>query len=784
MHESSPPGYMDDPASERYGSHQRAPPAPRAAYYASPSHDTQQPSTSSYHVNQAYSAHEAEEAVRDDADDGRRRGGGKALSHQNSRTATLGMGMTLSRSQRAYAMNRMGEQLLSVSAPDEENLPTRRRCWAKNCFSTDHHSHPMTSKRFKDMLAGKGYEIVEEKGAKGFWFKTKRKWNNFLDNFKVWDKSMKEVEGNFGSGVMSYFAFVRWLLVLNFLILLLMVIFVTLPSVFFDKAVNSDAAAPPDDGGDIIEPVVCNMTVQCCAAQYLDALHSRSSLWYDYVLDIFQGTGWMEYTWFFIGYYNNSDLDIQGVSFDYSVPLAYIVVTGIYVLCSAILMLSRFSEHWKERLVAQESMSVNRNMQYVFKVFTGWDFTLSSAKTADLNHLNIYQLLIADLAEERRQERVQSRTFKEKCKLILLRQLINLVVILVLVGVGAIILLATVYTQEVLSSSTSLSTVESLALEFLPPLTITVLYMFVSVGFTAITKLGQHELDTEINVILLRIVFLRLTSLAMLVYAVIRQVTQCESSELGSCGECNNLQCWETYFGQQIYKLAIVDLGVLLIVTFLVEFPRKILDEIRTTVPPFTMPLAGASMWLFNRDKLPATFAVCSFFRLGPAFFCLRWLGAAMVIAFIRAFYVKKLSLMVNYQPSRRLGKVSRSNAFFLVVLLIAFFLCLVPIGWSMFKITPSLGCGPFRGSGAMYDVVIAHIGDLPDFPRDVFWFVASTIALTSLVVLLILTTHFYRTKSSAYQIIIEKMRDDITTMKSDRAMVTEIVQVGVTYTP
>ena len=34
-------------------------------------------------------------------------------------------------------------------------------------------------------------------------------------------------------------------------------------------------------------------------------------------------------------------------------------------------------------------------------------------------------------------------------------------------------------------------------------------------------------------------------------------------------------QCWETYVGQQFYKLAIVDFAALVVITFFVEFPRK-----------------------------------------------------------------------------------------------------------------------------------------------------------------------------------------------------------------
>ena len=93
-----------------------------------------------------------------------------------------------------------------------------------------------------------------------------------------------------------------------------------------------------------------------------------------------------------------------------------------------------------------------------------------------------------------------------------------------------------------------------------------------------------------------RTVFLRLASIGVLSFSLNARITGCDDPVCGNCDNINvsfypstfavflyifvclklvSLQCWETYVGQEYYKLVIVDFFVIVGVTFFVEFPRR-----------------------------------------------------------------------------------------------------------------------------------------------------------------------------------------------------------------
>ena len=57
--------------------------------------------------------------------------------------------------------------------------------------------------------------------------------------YELWDSHLKEVEGNFGSGVVSYFIFLRWLFLMNLIIFLMWFGLVVIPQLVWVAGTNA-----------------------------------------------------------------------------------------------------------------------------------------------------------------------------------------------------------------------------------------------------------------------------------------------------------------------------------------------------------------------------------------------------------------------------------------------------------------------------------------------------------------------------------------------------------------
>lgn len=63
-------------------------------------------------------------------------------------------------------------------------------------------------------------------------------------SFELWYGALKQIEGNFGTGVASFFKFLRWLFLLNTAIALLSICFIVIPKVIL----ISDSQTQTDSG--------------------------------------------------------------------------------------------------------------------------------------------------------------------------------------------------------------------------------------------------------------------------------------------------------------------------------------------------------------------------------------------------------------------------------------------------------------------------------------------------------------------------------------------------------
>lgn len=700
-----------------------------------------------------------------------------------------------------------------------------------------------------------------------FWQQFTAKTAEFLTKMELWRTSLKSIEGNFGTGIVAYFLFLRWLILLNLSIFSLILIFIVLP-----HAILND----PNDNVGKCDPREMTNTTECCTEEYINRTSSNSDF---FILDLIQGTGFMERTIMFYGMYSNKiftfvptwmstvstistittasvpiatteptsyawpsfndnvdtdDADgggagsffvmepivnetadalamaqirvnneavttmttttatkrTTGPRFYYDLPLAYVSVTVLYLLMTLIAIVKSVSREFKDRLVQGEGQFY----QYCNLVFGGWDFCIHNGKSALVKHKALMNEMQALIQTKRIELERHNRSKDVMIKLMSIRLLINLFVCIILIAAAALIYVLFNISlhyfinrnftplQEITSDGTIIShnhnqnylgnflnfkrndysrmseQLINLFFEFLPYITIVCLNLLVPIVFNYLVQFEKYSPMFVIKISLLRTVFLRLSSLAVLISRFYFLIKPDEARE---SYECYNVQwgtpmCWETFVGQQFYKLFILDFVTHVFVTFFVNFPRALLA--RHIDSRFTR-FIGEQEFELSKHVLDIVYSqtLC---WLGT--FYAPFLPAIAVILQFFMFYIKKFACLVNSKPSAVLYRASRSNSLFMFVLLLSFVLAVIPIVYAAAEIIPSRSCGPFRGLNSVWDAAILSFLKLPVFCQNVIFFLATAKFAVPCFVVLILFLYYYYAVSVANKHMVEVLKNQL----------------------
>ncbi|XP_053670578.1 transmembrane channel-like protein 7 [Anopheles nili] len=825
-----------------------------------------------------------------------------------------------------------------ATLPDlSENLINEERTWEE---IREIKSMPVPMAQKREMKAHlqnatklrlQGFEQIKWRRRKA-WQSFRSKWGEYQTKLELWRMSLKTIEGHFGTGVVAYFLFLRWLVFLNLLLFLLIFAFVVLPHLVLRE--------PSDLPCDITTDPT---SVQCCSEGYENVTHTAQFS----VLDLIQGTGFMEGTLLFYGMYTNqiygyspmedrayhaarqlrasvAAANGSGTIVDaglleeiaemgedqsterqtilyYDLPLVYVIIIAIYYIITLIAIMRAVVRQFKDRIAEGEGLFY----QYCNLVFGGWDFCIHNQKSADIKHKALYNEIRSLLYQKRLEHERNNRSREFMLKLIAIRMLINLIVFVILLlaaitiyvlfnvslaelepnftpthpvsfgeGVGnRTLYMSWPSSWSVFSSASQRgaisfastitpllspasddgasggafnstdSSIDRLTLEeklrvlfyeFLPYLAIVCMNLVVPQLFNYLVKYEKYSPLFVIKISLFRTVFLRLSSLAVLLsrfYFLITPMNVTQklmllinaSTELGveqistttlppsttsvvtasiatstvayNLSEVNgsfvaNLttttlsvlgsmlldqqqdpvaqaqtgqqppllhqrqqqqqqqcydeqngapQCWETFVGQQFYKLFIVDFATHFLVTFFVNFPRALFARHSSSR---LAKFIGEQEFELSKHVLDVIYSqtLC---WLGT--FYTPFLPAIAALLTFLMFYIKKFACLVNSNPSTILYRASRSKSLFMSTLLISFTLALVPVVYALAEIVPSRSCGPFRGLPSVWDRAIAAFMKMPLFFQNViFYFGTASFAIPCFVVLTFFIYYYY----------------------------------------
>ncbi|XP_014259637.1 transmembrane channel-like protein 7 [Cimex lectularius] len=552
-----------------------------------------------------------------------------------------------------------------------------------------------------------------------FWEYMKIKKKEYYKTIQLWRKCLRAIEGNFGTGVVAFFFFIKWLMFLNLTITVLIVCFIIVPTLLMKETENDPCM--PSNG---------TISVACCSQLYSNNLS-------DFVFDPYdfaQGTGWVERSYMFYGVYSSSIL--EDTLLNYNLPVAYIATALGYFLLSLFAILKAAANGFKERLVESDG----QYYRYCNMIFSGWDFCIYNEKSASIKHKGLFYELKDSLEYERREDDKKNRSRDEYCRLISIRIFINMIVIIILIASGSLIFFTFQFSLKELELHRDNQTeYYRLLLEFIPSLCIVGLNLIIPNILNYLVSLENYSPIFVVRITLFRTILLRLSSLGVLL-ASFYSLVKCRVGTEEACAStyCRTPLCWETYVGQQLYKLIILDIVSNAIVTFLINFPRMLIAK---HIKCKLARILGAQEFELPKHVLDVVYSQ-TLVWFGSFYAPL--LPALATVLFFLVFYIKKFACLVNSSPSTTIYRASRSNSMFMSVLLVSFSVAVIPWAYTMSEIEPSRSCGPFRGRPSVWSLVEETYQEFPCWLKNTFSSVTSAYFLIPAFSLLSFSLYYY----------------------------------------
>lgn len=497
-------------------------------------------------------------------------------------------------------------------------------------------------------------------------------WLSFLHALQPWHVALKRVSGRFGTGVVSYFDFLKTLLLFNVFLFLVYGCFLVIPQAIHPPSTHG--TTPPFTG-----------------------------------LELLTGAGSFNDTVMFYGHYSNHTLSAGSSSgcppahnatghpaqpactprLSYNMPLAYFFTIGVSFFITCIILVYSMSKSFGR------SFHISKSHGLAAKVFSSWDFKVIKRSSVKLQSENICTQLKEMLSEVSRREETKGLVHR------LARLAVQATAWVMCLGSTVGCAFAVYHFSEYMHEDQKERArapvpgpqeqvpgpQEQEASLLALPVVVSSFNLLLPGFFNTVGWMEEYDsISVRTYVAIFRNLLLKVSLLGVLCYHWLGRIAQ-NPEVLG-------LQCWESFVGQELYRFLLMDFIFILMDTFFGEFLWKLFSQKalkRKRKPEFD--IARNVLELIYGQTLA---------WLGVLFSPL--LPAVQIVKLLLLFYIKKASLMLNCQAPRRAWRASQMSTVFITLLCFPSFLgATVSVTYTIWMLRPSGACGPFRGLTTMF---------------------------------------------------------------------------------
>ncbi|XP_061885975.1 transmembrane channel-like protein 3 isoform X1 [Entelurus aequoreus] len=613
---------------------------------------------------------------------------------------------------------------------------------------------------------------------------------NVVVVFIPWEVRIKKIESHFGSGVASYFIFLRWLFGINIVLTIMTGAFIVLPELL--------AGAPFGTTRSKTIP-----KEHLASAQDLDTIWSLG--------------GYLQYSVLFYGYYGR----VRKIgSAGYRLPLAYFLVGMAVFAYSFIILLRKMAKNSRLSLASAS----DENFTFCWRVFCAWDYLIGNPEAAESKGAAIVNNIREAIVEEQEKKKDTSLAV-----LISLRLLANILVLMSLAGSIYIIYFVVDRSQKLEQEKPELTLWEKNEVSVV----VSLITMIAPSAFELVAQLEMYHPRTSLRFQLARVLVLYLGNLYSLIIALLDKVNSMSSAilvapanwsdtssylatisqpavdslstlvsdisqrnstiattvmllnvtnnskngsvtlsnqttQFGKNARSQQDQCWETYVGQEMLKLSIIDMIFTVASILLIDFIRGLVVrylsdcccwDLESKFPEYgEFKIAENVLHLiYNQGMIwmGAFFSPCL-----PAFNVLKLIGL---------MYLRSWAVLTCNVPHQQVFRASRSNNFYLAMLLFMLFLCMLPTIFAIVRYRPSKHCGPFSGQEKIYDIISETVAsDFPQWFSKVMGYITSPVVVLPALLLLFMLIYYLQAIARSLKFTNNLLRMQLQTERTD----------------